>query len=415
MPKLISRHKLIANHPLIIDGFCYSIANKVNLSDLKKPNSCALVVPSRGVKKEHFPLLSLPVEDVVHSLSTYVRPDQYIIMACWIEPFFDRHLQFANDVFSKLIEDKKFNREKLIILVGALPVESNYDKYIELCAINNWQTFPIIFHSFYEEKMFLFVAKKRQYNTDVPLLDLKNYFHSMDKNKLFLFFNGVSRSHRHYLLLKFASMNILDNFLYSYITEKEEVLKNIQTVSAVDQRYKDKIGSVLDFVSQLEIPKYLTLTNDKVQTDAFMISDDDIKLFDSTYISIISETMFFKHDNIKLINAHASHLDSLFLTEKTFRAIACKHPFMIVTRPHILKALRELGYKTYSPWIDESYDDIEDDYERLDKLIEIISDLSKKDKKFWTDFYHGTREIAEYNFNVLFNNGVSPFKTSFHQ
>ena len=37
----------------------------------------------------------------------------------------------------------------------------------------------------------------------------------------------------------------------------------------------------------------------------------------------------------------------------------------MIGRPHLLLALKKLGYQTFTPMIDESYDSIENDDDRL--------------------------------------------------
>lgn len=48
------------------------------------------------------------------------------------------------------------------------------------------------------------------------------------------------------------------------------------------------------------------------------------------------------------------------ITEKTWRNISYKKPFVLIGQKHTLKKLHELGYRTFSPFIDESYDNSSD-------------------------------------------------------
>ena len=47
---------------------------------------------------------------------------------------------------------------------------------------------------------------------------------------------------------------------------------------------------------------------------------------------------------------------SRFFSEKTVRPLVYGQPFITVGSPHLLSALRSLGFKTFSTWWDESYD-----------------------------------------------------------
>jgi len=67
----------------------------------------------------------------------------------------------------------------------------------------------------------------------------------------------------------------------------------------------------------------------------------------------------------------ATHLDGIIhITEKTDKCFSAGQPFIIVAGPNYLKKLKELGFKTFDRWWDESYDD-ETDFE---KRIELIKD-----------------------------------------
>ena len=48
-----------------------------------------------------------------------------------------------------------------------------------------------------------------------------------------------------------------------------------------------------------------------------------------------------------------------FITEKTYRNIKYKKPFIIMGQHISLASLHKLGYKTFHPLIDESYDSYE--------------------------------------------------------
>jgi len=56
------------------------------------------------------------------------------------------------------------------------------------------------------------------------------------------------------------------------------------------------------------------------------------------------------------------------LTEKIFKPVVSRMPFVLVGCAHNLKYLREYGFKTFDKWIDESYDDITDPVERMQAI-----------------------------------------------
>lgn len=61
--------------------------------------------------------------------------------------------------------------------------------------------------------------------------------------------------------------------------------------------------------------------------------------------------------------------DTLRFTEKTLKALAAWHPVVVAGNAGVLGLLREHGFMTFSPWIDESYDLIADREERLRAVL----------------------------------------------
>lgn len=84
------------------------------------------------------------------------------------------------------------------------------------------------------------------------------------------------------------------------------------------------------------------------------------------------------HFNL-IVESDINWLNEFFLTEKTIKNLIVGMPFIIVGTPHFLKNLKELGFETYSDLWDESYDDITDYQQRVDKIVELCNNLSTFD------------------------------------
>jgi len=93
----------------------------------------------------------------------------------------------------------------------------------------------------------------------------------------------------------------------------------------------------------------------------------DKKLFADTYLSVVSETHSGAHD----CNPQ------FFPTEKTYKAIINCHPFVMLSTQHYLKELQAQGYKTFAPYIDESYDNETSAYKRMNLAIDQVEHLCK--------------------------------------
>lgn len=63
------------------------------------------------------------------------------------------------------------------------------------------------------------------------------------------------------------------------------------------------------------------------------------------------------------------------LTEKIFRPIACGKPFVLASTAGSLAYLRSYGFRTFSPFIDESYDLETDAVRRTKKIVKTITEI----------------------------------------
>jgi hypothetical protein len=119
-------------------------------------------------------------------------------------------------------------------------------------------------------------------------------------------------------------------------------------------------------------------------------------LYEDTYFSVVTETNYFTtsvYDNVVE--------SGRFISEKTFKPIAQCHPFIAVTVPNFLDAVRSVGYETFSPWIDESYDKELDDSKRLLMIVAEIKRLAELTPDEIKEFQAGVRDICTFNLGVL--------------
>jgi hypothetical protein len=111
--------------------------------------------------------------------------------------------------------------------------------------------------------------------------------------------------------------------------------------------------------------------------------------FISTDISVILETEF---DGSRI-----------HLTEKMLRPIACGHPFILAAGPGSLEYLRDYGFQTFAPWIDESYDSESDSLKRLEKIIQAMKQIHSMQGQELENFVQGIKNVAEFNKRHFFS------------
>ena len=95
---------------------------------------------------------------------------------------------------------------------------------------------------------------------------------------------------------------------------------------------------------------------------------------------VVTETVYF--DN------------SLHLTEKIFKPIVSKRPFILVGAPGNLAYLKRYGFKTFDQWIDESYDQESNPTLRTNMIAEQLYKLKHKSV---AEQHEQMQEVLEYN------------------
>lgn len=112
-----------------------------------------------------------------------------------------------------------------------------------------------------------------------------------------------------------------------------------------------------------------------------------INAINKSFCTLVTETRY----TTELIN----------FSEKTIKPILAKKPFVLLAPPNTLKFLRQLGFKTFDKWWDESYDDITDHNIRLEKVYSIIEEIIKKPAEELQQVLIEMDEILKYNFEHL--------------
>jgi len=117
--------------------------------------------------------------------------------------------------------------------------------------------------------------------------------------------------------------------------------------------------------------------------------------------SALYDAYDFAHTNCSIVLETVN--DRIHLTEKILRPLACGHPFLIVNGHGALEKIRFYGFKTFQPYINESYDREPDPYKRMKMVIAEMNRINSSSKKYQQWIWKGCNEIAEYNKRLFFD------------
>lgn len=196
-------------------------------------------------------------------------------------------------------------------------------------------------------------------------------------DKVFICYNHLtagSRSYRLHLAAELKEANVLDKGYVSLFPDS-----NWEIDCPLDPKAVDKVKC---FLKSIDTPLIIDTQKPNGELSAKVSLDSLTK----GLWHIVTETVFFD--------------SKLHLTEKIFKPIVAKRPFILAGAPGNLAYLRSYGFKTFDRWIDESYDDEPDHYVRIEKIAHQVKRICQQDP---AGVYAEMQETLEYNFNHFYN------------
>jgi hypothetical protein len=280
------------------------------------------------------------------------------------------------DWFHKECKEWKVSPTRIIYVTGNMIADKTYNDWVIRNNIN--EKMKVIPYSHFELDMGMMCHEKIRDNKPLPTFEdhIKYKTEHLSNIKTFACLNKRIRLQRVWFYNYLHQANLLDKGLVSmnsfdkhgYIFEGEEISK-------------ERIDEILIGLPLLVHEK----RNDEFD-DNFYIRrfNDQISL--DTFMTVISE-------------AHCGDSDeTMFLSEKTFKVIACNNPFIIMGNKDSMEMMRKIGYKTFDGFIDEGYDHLPT-HKRLQYIIESIKKVNNiEDKLKW---FSSMEEIIKFNQSVL--------------
>ena len=116
----------------------------------------------------------------------------------------------------------------------------------------------------------------------------------------------------------------------------------------------------------------------------------NLNLNSRAFWHIVTETVFYE--------------EKLHLTEKIFKPIVSRQPFILVGATGNLAYLKSYGFKTFDHWIDESYDNEPDPDLRIRMIVSQIKKLSEYTLDELKIMHHDMTDILDYNRDHFYGN-----------
>jgi hypothetical protein len=216
------------------------------------------------------------------------------------------------------------------------------------------------------------------------------------KNKLYYFFHGFAALdwYRGYYALNhnksivkqykydFISFNrIINNdrsyriYFVSLLKELQLLEKGLVSFNVTDNLFDDWRDETSDPSSKLSEKAKKHTEHHLVSVDKLVIDQPNIHGSASADIPRTIDAYWPNNDGPNfdalwnIVTETVFYYDKLHLTEKIFKPIVSKQPFMLLAAPGNLAYLKSYGFKTFEGIIDESYDTIQDNDLRIEAVV----------------------------------------------
>lgn len=362
---------MLGNRKLIIDTFC-EVYNQIkpwsdhefwDFSKVPIVQGAVYVVGREQCNLNKEKIIDLVIQDQIKVvLSSPAEGSETVKQQC----------DFAG--FGELI------RQGRMLLIGGGDMESDYH-YMRYDSF-----LPKVFD--YEE------------NIDASK-NLPKIFEQSQKPYKFLFLNGRARPQRKYLLEAFNLSGLLDQCLwtnldnFNFVPNRQiSLMHNGENLmlKSLDIKYLPEEYEVDRYQKNLQRPitktyaksdLFYTRTNPAGQ-DQFEWGEIYLtpKPYVDTYFSLVTETIFTYPYS--------------FRTEKIWKPIAMGHPWIAVSNYGYYRDMHSLGFQSFGNLIDESFDLIYNNQERIEAIVQVVEELCRSEQNLQS-FLSAARPICEYN------------------
>lgn len=212
--------------------------------------------------------------------------------------------------------------------------------------------------------------------------------------KKFISFNRITGNSRAYRSIFVAELQKNDLLPYGHVSYSDICPEHKVHYSSSNELVEkhgisqDTLDEVISLLDTIEYPLRIDQQDSQFIANGSQTIDALPELMES-FLYVVTETCFWEKKN--------------HLTEKIFRPIVTKHPFILLGCPNNLKYLKSYGFKTFDAWWDESYDQIEDPLERIRAVVKIIKDICAMSTEDLESMLAGMKYVIEHNYNLFYS------------
>lgn len=244
-----------------------------------------------------------------------------------------------------------------------------------------------IYHNLWESSM------KDYLDHDPDILDkcLHKLNHCKEKAHNFI---CLIRKPRTYRLVLYANLYLYKDqgiLTCGPLNHSDNPLRVEQQIHSAKRLFPSQRNNVLMSLKNT-IPRIYDADITEKQVCTPRTGDLDIEKYLESHIHVVPET-HFNRDNA-----------SVFLSEKIFKPMMFLQPFVVFGQANSLTELRRQGYKTFEPFIDESYDQILDHENRFVAALNQVKRLIAMSNDELVALQQQLISVLMHNHHHLINN-----------
>jgi hypothetical protein len=229
----------------------------------------------------------------------------------------------------------------------------------------------------------------------------------------FLSFNRNPKLHRQVLASLLLKNNLLDKGMISMGYNVEGIHK-FEHYVPTEYNWRTPIYSE-EKIKELDLHRYMSelknmcpLLIDGDTTEEEIKDDHTLG-----WINIRPET--YNKAYFSIIAGNSFDTPWIHPDEKFWKPLGQFHPFIWVGPTGGLQHLKDMGFKSFWPFIDESYDMEEDCEKRMLMIVNEITRLCSMSKEEIHNWYYNMQDILIYNWKRIVENDINPFYDTYNK
>jgi len=348
------------------------------------------------------------IDDRIRKL---IKEQNGFIIINWIA---EGHVQQKN--YKGLHDELKRHNvppNKIILISSDLNGNVQYDRF---CTRNDIENKMYILEAAHRLEAYSYIYNyitqpKKVTGYDKSKLDnihpYSNSFFSVDemfemknslREKYFLCYNRIIKEYRLALVAMIYELGLQDKGIISLgapkINKEYGGYWPIEITDFIeDKKQNEMVSSAL---KKIKLLCPIVADQDILPETVFSSDGDRISIGDWTNFSHQYKRVYFN-----VVTESCYYDECIYFSEKIFKPIGQLTPFILMSTPYSLAKLREIGFKTFDGWIDESYDNEEDNDKRFFMIIEVIKNLCGVSREELHDWYYSMTDILIHNQKTL--------------